>query len=266
MANANEQLADLQRDLEACVREDPRNALAAHGNLRIYAAPLLCVAAAGDPWFDRFTEPGIVGPDFLKPGDWLPGSRSVLSFFLPFTAEVRDSNRKPGLPSEIWVSARIDGEVFNQAVRAFLVQRLAALGERACAPTLDPRFRVAARIANWSERHAGFVAGLGTFGLHRALITAKGTTGRIGSVITTLALPPTPRPYTRFDEYCPFLTRGACGACMRRCPPAAITAGGKNHQLCSDYIDREILSRFAPRYGCAKCNVGVPCERGIPAV
>jgi hypothetical protein len=53
---------------------------------------------------------------------------------------------------------------------------------------------------------------------------------------------------------------------MRRCPPAAITASGKDHQVCSDYIDREILTRFAPRYGCAKCNLAVPCERGIPAV
>jgi len=256
--------SDLQRDLETFVREDRRNALAAHGGMRIYDAPLVGVAAAGDPWFDRLTEPGIVGPPHLGPRDWLPGCRSVISYFLPFSAEVLDSNRAPGLPSEIWVSARIDGETFNQAVRVFLTQALAALGAQACAPALDPRFQVRARIANWAERHAGFVAGLGTFGLHRALITAKGSTGRIGSVLTTLALPPTPRPYTRFDEYCLYLSHGTCGVCMAHCPPGAISAAGKDHQICSDYIDREIMPRFAPRYGCAKCNMRVPCERGIP--
>ncbi|MCE1253820.1 MAG: epoxyqueuosine reductase, partial [Anaerolineae bacterium] len=73
-----------------------------------------------------------------------------------------------------------------------------------------------------------------------------------------------PRPYTRYDEYCLFLTGKKCRACMRRCPPAAITETGKNHQICSDYIDREILTRFAPRYGCAKCNISVPCEHKIP--
>ena len=131
-------LRDLQGDLETFVRDDRRNALAAHGGMRIYDPPLMAVAAAGDPWFDRLAEPGIVGPGHLRPRDWLPGCRSVLSYFLPFTAAVRDSNRGRGLPSEIWVSARIDGETFNQAARAFLVKRLADLSAGACAPTLDP--------------------------------------------------------------------------------------------------------------------------------
>jgi epoxyqueuosine reductase QueG len=255
---------DIGQELAEFVRTDGGNALAAFGGMRIYQEPLLAVASAEDPWFDRFTEPGILGPTFLKPQEWLAGGRSVLSYFLPFTRPVRDSNRGAGLPSEVWVSARIDGEAFNEAARTFLMGALVRRGAQACAPTQDPRFRVEARVANWSERHAAFVAGLGTFGLHRALITAKGTTGRIGSVITTLALPPTPRPYVRFDEYCPFLTQGKCGACMRRCPPSAISPAGKDHRICSDYIDREVLARFRPRYGCAKCNLSVPCEAGIP--
>ncbi len=259
------ELAILQ-ELTDFVQRDPRNALAAHGGMRIYDSPLLGVAAADDPLFDRFTEPGIVGPRSLKPGQWLSGARSVLSFYLPFTREVCDTNRKPGLPSEVWVSARIDGETFNQAVRAFLVDLLVQRGAEACAPAMDPRFRVEARISNWSERHVAHAAGLGTFGLHRALITAKGSTGRIGSVITTLELTPTPRPYTRYDEYCLFLSHGKCGACIPRCPPSAISRSGKDHAICSSYIDREILSRFKPRYGCAKCNLSVPCEKGIPAL
>ena len=78
----------------------------------------------------------------------------------------------------------------------------------------------------------------------------------------------------RFDEYCPFLTQMRtgtaadgklkCGACIRRCPAGAISADGKDHGVCSDFIDTEVLPLFAPRYGCAKCNVSVPCESGIP--
>jgi epoxyqueuosine reductase QueG len=265
MAQSSLELEMLQ-ELTEFVQRDQRNALAAHGGMRMYDSPLLTVAAADDPLFDQFTEPGIIGPRFLKPRQWLAGARSVLAFYLPFTQAVCETNRKRGLPSEVWVSARIDGETFNQAVRSFLVDLLAERGAQACAPTLDPRFRVEARIANWSERHAAYVAGMGTFGLHRALITAKGSTGRIGSVITTLALPPTPRPYTRYDEYCLFLTHGKCGACIPRCPPSAISPSGKDHDICSGYIDREILSRFKPRYGCAKCNLNVPCEKGIPVL
>lgn len=246
------------------VENDPGNVLPAHGNMRIYDSPLIAVAQAGDPYFEEFRKPGIVGPDFMPPEEWLPGAKSVISYFLPFTKEIRDSNCGPYWPSEEWVSARIDGEAFNNALRAFLVSMLKKLGAQAAAPALEPRFKVTRRISNWSERHAAFVAGLGTFGLHRALITKMGTAGRLGSVITSLALEPTPRGYTRYDAYCPFLTKGQCGACIPKCPPAAISDAGKDHGICSDFLDNEILPKFAPRYGCAKCNISVPCEHKLP--
>ncbi len=132
--------------------------------LWIYGEPLVGVASADDDWFGRFAEKDIVGPDHLMPREWLEGSSSVLSYFLPFTPELRNTNRGPGLPSEEWVSARIDGEAFNNAVRIFLVGLLSRAGERATAPGLDPRFRVVGRKSNWSERHVAFAAGLGTFG------------------------------------------------------------------------------------------------------
>lgn len=254
----------IRAKLAEFVAKSTHNALAAFGGMRIYDAPLVGFAAADDKLFEEFCSPGIVGPGFMLPREWLPGARTVISFFLPFTKEVRDSNRLPGLPSEEWVTARIDGEAFNNEVRAFLAGFLSDMGAGAAAPCIDPRFRVVKRVSNWSERHVAYAAGLGTFGLHRALITEKGSAGRIGSVITTLELEPTKRPYDRYDAYCLFLTEGKCGACIRRCPPQAISESGKDHAVCSDYIDREILTRWTPRYGCAKCNIRVPCEASIP--
>lgn len=256
----------LRRQLSDFVEEDPRNSMAAHGGMKIYNSPLVGFASAEDPLFDDFRVPGIVSPGFLKPEDWLAGAKTVVSYFLPFTKEVRDSNRRPGLPSEEWVSARIDGEAFNDVVRSYLVGLLKEAGAQAVSPVLDPRFKVTDRVSNWSERHVAFAAGLGTFGLHRALITEKGSAGRFGSAVTTLFLEPTHRKYTTYFEYCPYLSRGKCGACMRRCPPSAISENGKDHSVCSNYINTEVLPRFSPRYGCAKCNISVPCEYGIPAM
>lgn len=248
------------------IENDSRNVLSTHNNMRIYDAPLIGVASANDPYFKEFRKPGIVGPKFMLPGDWLLNAKSVISYFLPFTKEIRDSNRKLGLPSEEWMSARIDGESFNNAVRSFLVNLLKKLNSDAVAPGIDPRFKVVDRISNWSERHVAFAAGIGTFGLHRALITEKGTTGRIGSIITTLELEPTHRNYTKYFEYCPYLTQGKCGACIKKCPPEVISSAGKDNRACGEYIDKEILSKFAPRYGCAKCNINVPCEYMIPTI
>lgn len=261
----NTQKKDIEAELTAFIEKNPHNALAAHGGMKMYDAPLVGIASADDPLFREFREPGIVGPAFLLPEEWLPGAKSVISYFLPFTREIRDSNRAPGLPSQEWVSARIDGEALNNEIRSFLVALLKGRNAAAVAPCRDSRFKVVNRISNWSERHVAYAAGLGTFGLHRALITEKGSAGRLGSVVTALELAPTKRGYQRFDEYCLYLTQGKCGACMRRCPPLAITARGKNHQICDDYIDREILARWAPRYGCAKCNIEVPCEFRNPA-
>lgn len=254
----------IRSELTGFVASGTHNALPAHGGMKIYDAPLVGFAAADDALFEEFRKEGVVGPAFLPPAVWLPGARAVVSYFLPFTKEVRDTNRLPGLPSQEWASARIDGEAFNNEARTFFLGLLHTLGAQAVAPVLDVRFCVTNRIANWSERHVAYAAGLGTFGLHRALITKKGSAGRLGSVVTTLALKSTAREYDRFDAYCPYLTRGACGACMLRCPPHAISEKGKDHAICSDYIDREVLPLFAPRYGCAKCNIAVPCEAGIP--
>lgn len=246
------------------VNTDPRNVLPAHNNMRIYDEPLIGIADADDDYFKEFQKPGIVGKNFMLPNDWLNGAQSVISYFLPFTKEIRDSNRMPGMPSQEWMSARIDGEKFNNAVRAFIVEELKKINVDAVAPCLDPRFKIEEIVSNWSERHVAFTAGLGTFGLHRAVITSKGTTGRFGSVVTTLRITPTHRNYTQYYQYCPYLTQGKCGACISKCPINAISENGKNNKMCSEYIDREILSIYAPRYGCAKCNMSVPCEFRIP--
>jgi epoxyqueuosine reductase QueG len=251
--------------LAAFVADDPGNSLAAHGGMVIYDAPLVSFAAADDPLFARLKEPDVVGPHHLLPGEWLAGARSVISYFLPFTEAVRASNRQPGLPSEEWVSARIDGEAFNVAARKMVVAMVERLGGQGIAPALDPRFKIQEVTSNWSERHVGYVAGLGTFGLHRHLITARGSAGRIGSVVTTLELTPTLRSYEDPYEYCLWFKDGSCGNCLDRCSTGALTEGGKDKYVCKHYLEETVMAIFKPRYGCAKCQVAVPCEDSLPA-
>ena len=69
--------------------------LASHGRMMIMS-PLMGVASADDAWFERFFEKEIIGPNFMRPQDWLSGARSLAVLFLPFTKEVRIPNREPG--------------------------------------------------------------------------------------------------------------------------------------------------------------------------
>ncbi len=256
---------------EDFVQSDPGNRLRPQeGSLRIYDAPLLGFASAADPLFEKFKQPDIIGDIFMGPGEWLPGAKSIVSFYLPNAKAIRDSNRKMVVPSLEWVGARIEGQAFVMAACRFLAGFMESLGGQILIPASDKRFRVAKVVSNWSERHAAFAAGLGTFGLHKGLITKKGTAGRFGSVITTLELVPSTREYESQFEYCPFLMRNKCGACIKRCHVDSITTAGKDKMICSDFLDNVNMPMFSTpeqrRYGCGKCNISVPCEAGIPNI
>ena len=244
--------------------------------LVMYDAPLMGVAAADDPLFERYKSWDVIAPFHMTPCEWLPGAKSVISLFFPLSQRVRASNR--GAIDETsyeWLYARIEGQAFIAAFCAELAQWLKSCGARVCVPAADPRFGVARGgegplasypgapkdlfASNWSERHAAFAAGLGTFSLTRGLITKRGMAGRFGSVIVDLPLEVSPRPYREPYEYCI-----RCGACARRCPAGAISLErGKEQAPCKAYLGRQ-KQLYAPRYGCGKCQTAVPCEAGIP--
>jgi epoxyqueuosine reductase QueG len=123
--------------------------------------------------------------------------------------------------------------------------------------------------SSWSERHTAFVAGLGTFGLSGGLITRRGIAHRLGSVVTDADLPATPRPYGNdFTAWCLKLSRGLCGACMRRCPVGSIgpALADRNKEACRlhGYVRIAQIGPkeygFAGTYGCGLCQTAVPCE------
>ena len=182
--------------------------------LRIFDPPLLAVADAEDPLWARLKAAEVIGPEHRSPGEWLPGARSVVSYFLPYSETVRRANRGQGTTATEWLYGRWEGDQCNVALARRLAQAALAAGAQALAPMVDGRYRVVQGRSNWSERHAAFIAGLGTFSLSRSLITRRGSAGRFGSIITDAVLEPTPRPYQGLTEYC-----SECGSCIPRCPP-----------------------------------------------
>jgi epoxyqueuosine reductase QueG len=236
--------------------------------LKIYEAPIFAVGNSTDAYFKSFKDPTILGSHFLLPEEWLPEAKTVISFFLPFTREVREGNKRdPRWPSAEWLHGRIEGHAVVNKLGQHLQAELSKAGYFSVIPTQDERFKILRSTnpseqpfaSNWSERHVAFVCGLGTFGLSKGLITPKGMSGRLGSLVTNLPLSADERHYSEIYEYC-----SMCGACVKQCPVAAISIEtGKNHQLCSDFLD-QTTEKFSPRYGCGKCQVNVPCESQIP--
>ncbi|MDL2264684.1 4Fe-4S binding protein [Synergistaceae bacterium OttesenSCG-928-I11] len=240
-------------------------------SMQMYGDVLFGVAEAGDEIFERFRARHVVGPQFRKPDEWLPGAANVISVFFSFTEQVAASNvADPGRPSDEWLHARFEGQHFIDRTMNALKGELGRHGYDAVVPSGDARFENvrapengkwdgASYTSNWSERHVAFACGLGTFGLSAGLITEHGMAGRFGSVVTSLRLEPTVRGYSEPYEYCT-----QCGVCVKRCPVGAISReSGKDHTICARLVD-ESKKKFAPRYGCGKCQVAVPCQKRAP--
>ncbi len=205
-----------------------------------------------------------------------PGELTVIAWVLPQTKPTKLDNRKETrFPSERWARSRKYGEEFNVKLRTHVVASLGNQGHEALAPQLSPLWgmRVSEKYglcSTWSERHAAYAGGLGTFGLCDGLITPAGKAMRCGSVIARVVVPPTPRPYENHTAYCLFLAEGTCGKCIERCPAGAITKEGHNKLKCQTYVD-SVTADYVKRnfdldktYGCGLCQTKVPCESQIP--
>jgi epoxyqueuosine reductase len=236
--------------------------------MKIFEAPIFAFGSANDEYFTLLKQPSAIGEHFMLPNEWLPQARTVISFFLPFSEAVKMGNRRDkSWPSEEWLHRRIEGQFFVYKLCIHLKSVLINEGYDSLIPAIDERFwlnndstqHTAKFTSNWSERHVAFVCGLGTFGLSKGLITPKGVAGRFASIITELYLPPDKREYEDIYEYC-----SMCGKCAKNCPANAITIeNGKNDYACFAFL-KKTSEKYKPRYGCGKCQVGVPCESRIP--
>lgn len=242
------------------------------GETVLFEEPVFGFASAKDEIFELFRRKEIIGGNYLSPFQWLPNAKSVMALFLPFSEAVRSSNKTDQTdPSKEWLYARIEGQEFISKYTDAIRKMLGAKGINSCVPALDERFdvRIEGTIkglkpdfhadSKWSERHAAYACGLGTFGLSRGLITEKGMAGRFASIIIAAEFEPTPRKYIGIDDYCI-----KCGVCARNCPAKAISMKhGKNNLKCHLHVQK-MKKKYSPRYGCGKCQVGVPCEFRSP--
>ncbi len=235
--------------------------------------PLIGFSSAEDRLFHDYRQ--IIGPFHLLPDELLSGAASVVSWILPISSAVRESNRtQTDLPSREWALTRTHGETVNGDLRRHLVSWLEKQGHSAVAPQYSPLWKEfgdtpVGIASSWSERHAAYAAGLGTFSLSDGFITSRGIAHRCGSVITSLALTPTPRKTASHLSNCLHYHDGSCGACIKRCPVGAITRNGHDKVRCRELVYGDAPRRLSEVYGvaqtgCGLCQTGVPCEARVP--
>jgi epoxyqueuosine reductase len=281
MKDQNSELEKNVRDeIALFVRESRANRHPGSEN-PYFDEPLVGFAAINNPLFFQYKR--IIGDYHRTPLELLESAfgplpeirGTVVCWILPVTASTLASNREQEQwPSREWSYTRAHGEAFNNLLREHMVQFLTAMGRRAMAPILEKTWSTvetnSGPSSTWSERHAAYAAGLGTFSLNDGFITQKGMAHRCGSIITDLVLTPSPHPYGDRTENCLFYREGTCGACIARCPADAISQDGHDKKKCHLYTYRDITRAVGKQYGvdvsgCGLCQTGVPCESAIPA-
>jgi ferredoxin len=265
--------------IERCVAEHPANR--GEDERPYFNAPLVGFASADDELFKHYKD--IIGPFHWTPAQVLKqaygpetsAARTVICWVLPITGSTRLSNRKEDrFPSRSWARTRNYGELFNDVVRRAVVDIITAEGGRAAGPMLldhwarvdDP---VIGWASTWSERHAAYAAGLGTFSINDGFITPLGIAHRVGSVVTDIFLEPSKRPYSDYRENCLICRKIECGVCIKRCPVGAISLDGLDKDLCEKYTYGHPFKELSKKYdaehiGCGLCQTDVPCENSIP--
>ena len=230
----------------------------------------------------------IIGPFHLTPGEvynWYclknhitpspTENISVIAYILPFNKETKKQHLEYSKewPCARWAHSRLFGELANEKLQKFLVEELQKEGVNAVAPSIENElFRMLPKIENsiwvstWSHRHMAFAAGLGSFGLSDGFINQKGIAMRCGSIVVDYKLPSDAanRPKGPYD-LC-----NNCGSCIERCPAGALSFETRHDKIkCANYCfktTKYIKKNFnIDIYACGLCQVGVPCENGLPA-
>ncbi len=222
-----------------------------------WGEPIFAYADARDPLFPDLKR--LIGEHHKLPEEIMPDGRTVAAYFIPVSESIAASNAGGRYASREWAAAYLSTIDLIKSIENGLEHYMGLSGWK-ISKTADHRsWDPQTMRCDWSHRHAAYIAGLGTFGLNRGLITEKGVCGRIGTFITDACIEPTPRPET---EYCLFKLDGSCGICVTVCPIAAIDLEGNyDNKSCMAFTEEN--AKFFESLGyadvCAKCMSGMPC-------
>ncbi|WP_019230225.1 epoxyqueuosine reductase [Sedimentibacter sp. B4] len=220
--------------------------------------PLVGFADAENELFNKYRE--IIDEKHLLPIDILPGARTVVSYFIPFTENLVRTNYKGDAPSREWAVAYLETNKLLLNLGEYLIEKLDKIGAGANMARFDaPGFDTNKVISYWSQRHVAYAAGLGTFGLNNMLITNKGCCGRFGSIVIDIVIEPDSVLET---ERCLYKYNSTCKKCVEACPSKALTVNGFDRHKCYELLLEydKMFSDLELTEVCGKCVAMIPCS------
>lgn len=225
----------------------------ASGTITKYREPVIGFASAHDELYTKASD--IIGYDVLQPIDLLPEAQTVVSFFVPFdVSPVKYARYREEMSNREWSLAYYElnlliGKIMDQVITA-----LAEMGVKAVSEPVTENYDHVQLTTKWPHKTSAYIAGIGTFGINRIIITPMGCAGRLGTIVFSEKIAATPRPD---QENCLYKREGKCGVCVKKCPVQALRYNSFNRFACVvRYQMRDNASAFD--LGDYACSSG-PC-------
>ena len=214
--------------------------------------PVIGYASVDDPLYQEINNR--IGNVQLHPKELLFNAKTVVVFFLPHSEQVIKALRSGKNIVQAWSDNDLILNTLLDHIANTLKQEL--YDKYHIHSAVEPptnNYDDIQLTAKWPHKTSAVIAGIGTFGLNRLLITQEGCAGRLNSLIIDKKLEPTKRPLT---SYCLYYQSGKCSYCAMHCPSGAITKIGWNRFRCNAYLDGKNIRD--KEQGCGICSSG-PC-------
>jgi len=63
-----------------------------YAGMKIFDAPIFAFGSPDDELYEKYKSADVIGKHFLSPAEWMASTKTVISFFLPYTERIRTSN------------------------------------------------------------------------------------------------------------------------------------------------------------------------------
>lgn len=245
----------MKEKIEAFIRDY----VMTHNEDELFREPLVGFSSADDERYENIKE--IIGPHHLDPREVLPSCKTVVSFFIPFTKKVVESNIIEGKKkvSYLWAKTYYECNKLINNLSGDLVEYLKDFNVDGARVQATNGFDTVKFVAAWSHKSAAVIGGLGELGLHSLLITDKGCAGRLGTIFIDREIQ-VGNEKAPAESRCLYYRDGSCTECVDNCPTKALSIDGLNKMVCHKKTLH--TDKLYPDLGnctsCGKCSLG-PC-------
>lgn len=218
-------------EVKSAIEKTIVDAVAAFGRSDLYRCPIVSFSNAQDQRYAQLKD--IVGDWMMLPTAIMPTAKSVICYFIPFTQKVVKEPTEGLSNTFLWAESYEESQKLFDTINAQVGILLADSGFEVMAIPGTGTYSQQELKSGWSHRSAAAIAGLGTFGANRLLITQKGSGGRFCSLLTSARLTANKVPP---KNKCFYIQDSSCGLCHKICPGKAFAGNGFDKFRCNSVL------------------------------